>query len=497
MPKSRIAKNILLVLIGLICIAVLYIISRSNYLLFHSIAEMFAVVVIFAIFAITWNSRRFSDNAYFLFIGIACLFIGALELVHTLAYRGMGVFPGYGSNLATQLWIAVRYLESLSLLIAPLFIQRKINIKLVFAVYFVATALIILSIFTWNIFPQCYIDGVGLTPFKVISEYVISLILVGAISLLLAQRRKFSGNVVKFLVASMLASIASEMFFTLYTDVYGVNNMIGHLLQIVAFYLIYKSLIEIALAEPYQLLFHNLKKSETELKQTVGKLTRSNADLTEFAYVASHDLQEPLRMVSSYLQLIERRYRDKLDNDGIEFMTFAVDGANRMQKMITDLLIFSRVGTRGKPFAPTDCEIILSQALLNLETSIQESQAVVTHDPLPNLMADSTQMVQLFQNLIGNAIKFRKAQAPQVHISARLKADDWEFSVRDNGIGIEPHYYERIFVVFQRLHGKGEYPGTGIGLAVCKKVVERHGGQIWVESEPGQGSTFSFTIPLG
>ena len=238
------------------------------------------------------------------------------------------------------------------------------------------------------------------------------------------------------------------------------------------------------------------KKVEEELKQTTEKLTRSNADLTEFAYIASHDLQEPLRMVSSYLQLIERRYRDKLDNDGIEFMTFAVDGANRMQSMINDLLTFSRVGTQGKPFAPTDCENVLKQTLSNLQMLIRESQAVVTHDPLPTLMADNTQMVQLFQNLISNAVKFRKAEPPQVHISARLKGDDWEFSVRDNGIGIESQYYERIFVIFQRLHGKGKYPGNGIGLAVCKKVVERHGGKIRVESQSDQGSTFYFTIPV-
>jgi light-regulated signal transduction histidine kinase (bacteriophytochrome) len=176
-------------------------------------------------------------------------------------------------------------------------------------------------------------------------------------------------------------------------------------------------------------------------------------------------------------------------------MNYAVDGANRMQTMINDLLTFSRVGTRGNPFEPIDCEVILDQTLTNLQMAIEESQAIITHDPLPTVMADDTQMVQLFQNLIGNAIKFRRQEQLRVHISAQAKEEEWVFSVRDNGTGIDPQYAERIFVIFQRLHSKEEYPGTGIGLAVCKRVLERHGGKIWVESQPGQGSTFYFIIP--
>ncbi len=233
----------------------------------------------------------------------------------------------------------------------------------------------------------------------------------------------------------------------------------------------------------------------TERKKLEEDLLRSNADLQQFAYVASHDLQEPLRMVSSYLQLIEQRYKDKLDAAGTDFMGYAVDGANRMQMMIQDLLTFSRVESRGAPFQPVNCEAVLARTLANLHTAIEENQAIVTHDPLPMVMADDTQMVQIFQNLIGNAIKFRRQELPQVHVSAQAKGKEWEFSVRDNGIGIDPQYAERIFVIFQRLHSKEEYPGTGIGLAVCKRVVERHGGKIWVESQPGQGATFYFTIP--
>lgn len=240
---------------------------------------------------------------------------------------------------------------------------------------------------------------------------------------------------------------------------------------------------------------HDYNKTlEEKVKERTLELTRSNTELEQFAYVASHDLQEPLRMVSSYLQLLERRYKDKLDNDALEFINFAVDGASRMQRMINDLLTYSRVGTRGKPFEPTDTESVIKQAKDNLKVAIDESGAVITYDPLPTVMADSSQLLQLSQNLIGNSIKFKGTEAPQINIAAAEKENEWLFSVRDNGIGIEPKDKEQIFEIFQRLHSREEYPGTGIGLAVCKKIVERHGGRIWVESEPGKGSTFYFTV---
>jgi PAS domain S-box-containing protein len=238
-------------------------------------------------------------------------------------------------------------------------------------------------------------------------------------------------------------------------------------------------------------------RAEEKLKETLADLARSNEELEQFAYVASHDLQEPLRMVSSYTQLLARRYQGRLDADADEFIAFAVDGANRMQRLITDLLAYSRVGTRGKKFEPTDLAAALGAALVNLKAAIGESGAVVTHDPLPALMADRTQMTQLFQNLVANAIKFHGQEPPRIHISAKRKENEWEFSVRDDGIGIDPQYAERIFAIFQRLHTREEYPGTGIGLAICKKTVERHGGRIWVESQPGTGSTFHFTIAQG
>jgi len=238
------------------------------------------------------------------------------------------------------------------------------------------------------------------------------------------------------------------------------------------------------------------KKAEAALREAHEELKRSNAELEQFAYVASHDLQEPLRMVSSYTQLLMRRYGDKLDGDAKDFTAFIVDGATRMKQLIEDLLAYSRVGTRDKNFKPVDAESSLKRALTNLRAAIQDSGATVTQDKLPTIPCDEVQLAQLFQNLIGNALKFRKPDvAPAVHVGAAEQGAEWEFTVRDNGIGIEPQYFERIFMVFQRLHDKGEYPGTGIGLAIVKKVVERHGGRIWVQSQPGAGTTFHFTMP--
>ncbi|HEY3328138.1 MAG TPA: ATP-binding protein [Novimethylophilus sp.] len=238
------------------------------------------------------------------------------------------------------------------------------------------------------------------------------------------------------------------------------------------------------------------KRTQQELAERTEELAHSNRELEQFAYVASHDLQEPLRMVASYTQLLARRYKDKLDADANEFIHFAVDGATRMQALIIDLLTLSRVGTHGKPIELCESGVALDRAIANLRLAAEESGAVVTRDPMPKLTADISQLTQLFQNLIGNAIKFRGETSPVVHVGAEKRDGEWLLSVRDNGIGIAPEFFERIFVIFQRLHGKHEYPGTGIGLSVCKKIVERHGGKIWIESEPGKGTVFYFTLPV-
>ena len=233
---------------------------------------------------------------------------------------------------------------------------------------------------------------------------------------------------------------------------------------------------------------------EQRVAERTAELQRSNEELQQFAYVVSHDLQEPLRVVASYVQQLAERYQDKLEAEANELISYALDGAKRMQQLIVDLLAYSRIETTGQEFAPTDCEGVLQRVLGDLRVAIEESGAEVTHDPLPQVMADNVQLGQVLQNLLGNAIKFRSQEPPRIHVSARQEGQQWVFSIRDNGIGINPRYAERIFGIFERLHPRTEYPGTGIGLAICKKIVERHGGQTWVESEPGKGAVFFFTL---
>lgn len=238
------------------------------------------------------------------------------------------------------------------------------------------------------------------------------------------------------------------------------------------------------------------KLAEAALQRTTEDLRRSNAELEQFAYVASHDLQEPLRMISSYLQLLAGRYRGRLDRDADEFIAYAVDGATRLQSLINDLLAYSRVGTRGHERVPVSAEDLLANALANLQFAREESGAVITHDPLPLICGDPLQLAMVFQNLLGNAIKFRSDELPCIHVGVQQESGEWVFSVRDNGIGFDPKFAERIFIIFQRLNSREAYPGTGIGLAICKRIILRHGGRIWVDSERGKGSVFYFTLPL-
>lgn len=255
--------------------------------------------------------------------------------------------------------------------------------------------------------------------------------------------------------------------------------------------------VEKALQEQNLLLqeeIFNRQSAESALLKSNQELARSNAELEQFAYVASHDLQAPLATIASYAQLLEKRSKDQLDSQANKFIGNIVHGCMRMQTLIDDLLEYSRVGRNQRPFQPTDCDRVVEQALTNLQAAVRETKAVITYSDLPAITGDFSQLVQLFQNLIGNAIKYRHEAPPVIRITACKSEDNWLFSVADNGIGIAPQHQERIFQIFQRLHTQKEYSGTGIGLAICQKIVQRHGGSIWVESEPGQGSTFYFTV---
>jgi signal transduction histidine kinase len=295
-------RNAAIVIFTAVSFVVLYYLSRQNYLLFHGITEVFSIVIAFAIFAIAWNSRHLIDNRYFLFIGIAFFFVAGLDFFHTLAFKGMGVFPNVGANLATQLWIATRYMLSLSLLIPLLFIKRKVTLRVIAVGYGAVTTLVLASIFIWQNFPTAYIDGLGLTAFKVGSEYAISLILIVAIGLIIKKRAEFSSKIFKLLLSAMAVAVATELAFTLYTDVYGITNMMGHLLNVVSFYLFYLAFVETSLTKPHELLFRNLKQSETALASRAQELTQLNNKLEE--EIAEREAtEEALRESEEHLQL--------------------------------------------------------------------------------------------------------------------------------------------------------------------------------------------------
>ena len=277
--EAVIPSSFIVVFSWVLVLSGLYLTSLYSYLLFHSLSEIFSVVVACGIFMVAWNSRQFLDNNYLLFIGIAYLFVGSLDLLHTLAYKGMGVFQGYGANLPTQLWIAARYIESFSLLIAPLVLGRKLRSSFVLMGYLLAVVILLASIFHWRIFPDCFVEGVGLTPFKKISEYIICFILIGSIALLVRKQKEFDRVILRFLVASILLTIAAELAFTSYISVYGIANLFGHLCKIISFYLIYKAIIETGLTKPYDVLFRNLKQSEEALRGKETVLRKSRFEL--------------------------------------------------------------------------------------------------------------------------------------------------------------------------------------------------------------------------
>jgi PAS domain S-box-containing protein len=286
-----------------------------------------------------------------------------------------------------------------------------------------------------------------------------------------------SGQTLDGLVLGVLRSGRIEPVWLL-CNAYPAHDASGELLQVVV------TFIDVS----------DLKRAEEDLLARTEDLARSNAELEKFAYVASHDLQEPLRMVASYTQLLQRRYEGQLDDDADEFIAFAVDGATRMQRLINELLAYSRVGSQGVEFMDTDLEIVLGDVLKVLDITTTESGTTITHDPLPTVACDPTQIGQVFQNLLANAIKFCGDDPPRIHIGVESSAGEWVFSIQDNGLGVDPEYFDRIFVIFQRLQSRTEYPGTGMGLAICKRIIERHGGRIWIESDPGKGSTFFFTL---
>jgi PAS domain S-box-containing protein len=597
----------LAILGGALVFSGLYLCSLYNYLLFHSFAEIFSIVVACSIFIIAWNARRFLDNSYFMFLGVAFLFVGAVDLVHTLAYSGMGVFPGYGTNLATQLWLVARYFQSLSLLIAPLLIGRKLRVNFLFLSYGVAISLLLVSIFYWQNFPVCFVEGVGLTPFKKISEYVISLILLGAIFTMFQKRREFDISVLRFLFAAIIVTIASELSFTLYQSPFGLPNLIGHFLKIVSFYLIYKAIIETGLIRPYDLLFRNLKQSEDRYRDLYeeapnayfscrvdGHIERANRSARELLgysrdelvgrpvldlyadtpngkakaegvfqrFLAGEEISnEELEMRRAdggnvWVSLSVRPIRDK-EGRVVASRSIVVDisGHKRLEQLKDDFIglvshelrspmtvitgAINTALTEAERLSPEETHQLLKDAALEaellsnilgnlLELSRVQANRLFLHTEaidvrrvvqdavegikrqssahqfmvslprkLPPVYADPLRLERILYNLLENAVKY-SPQGGKIRVSVKPEKEHLIISVSDQGVGISAADQGKLFAPFQRLEEfrpEGTR-GVGLGLLVCRRLVEAHGGQIWVESELGRGSTFFFTLPL-
>lgn len=529
--KNEIIKAILGSTISLV---VLYLISRSNYLLFHSIVESFSIFIGFTIFTIAWNSRRIMNSNFILFIGIASLFISAFGLLHTLSYSGMGVFSDTSANLATQLWIITRYAFSISLFAAVLVVRRKIYAGLTFVMYGLISALLIVSVFYWRNFPQAYIDGVGLTGFKITSEYIISGILLCTILLFIHKRQDFSKSTVRLVVSALIIAIASEMAFTLYADVFGLANVIGHLLSAVSFYLIYKALVQNALTKPYDLLFRNLKNSKMNLAKRATELTEANrllalsleerkkmqeqleeygkqleilvekktkqlkeaerlAAIGQTAGMVGHDIRNPLQGIVSELYLERQEVaslpagetKTNLQESirSIEANIYYID------KIVSDLQDYAR------PLSPIKQKVKIEKAVADALTIVNipdnVNVSINYEKDLPHVNADSVMLKRIIVNLVQNAVQ-AMPNGGELIISASRSEKNFLICVEDTGEGIPDEVKEKMFIPLFTTKSKGQ----GFGLAVVKRLTEIQDGIISYETHQGKGTKFMVKLPM-
>ena len=497
MSCSNSSEKIAPILIGGVVFLGLYLASLYNFLLFHSLVEIFSIVVACAIFILAWNTRHLLDNNYLLFIGISYLFVSIIIILHTLSYRGMGVFPGDDPNLPTQLWIAGQYLQSISFLIAPVFIGRQLRIPLLFLGYGLVTALLLGSIFYWHIFPDCYVAGVGLTPFKRISEIIISLIFLIAIGLLLRHRQDFDRTVWRLLVLSMVANVGAELIFTLYITVDDALNLLGHFLRLIAFYLIYKAIVETGLVKPHNLLFRSLKQNEETLRQYTAELQVRNEELDAFSRTVAHDLKAPLTHIIGSSSVLLEYYPTLSDEERQVSLQAIVQTAFELNGIIDALLLLAKVRQVDVLVEPLDMTAIVTEVQQRLAHMIETSNCeFILPASWPVALGYAPWVEEVWANYISNAIKYG-GQPLRVELGATPQASGVvRFWVRDNGAGLTPEEQARLFIPFTQLSRiRGE--GHGLGLSIVRRIVEKLEGQVRVESDgvPGRGSLFFFTLP--
>ncbi|TDO20737.1 sensor histidine kinase [Pedobacter duraquae] len=491
-------------------VLIFYFSLRQNYLLFHSIIELFSIIIAFAVFIITWNSRKMMDNNYLCFVGITYIFVGALDLLHTLTFTGMNILPG-GVFYGNQFWIITRFLEASTLVIGFYFLRRgkQLNADLIFLSYFFITLLATFSILVWHIFPLCFVEGQGQTPFKIYSEYLIIAVLFIAGYLLYTFRERFSTSVYRKLFVSLIFTILSEFCFTLYASNYSVANEFGHYFKLIAFFLIYKANVETGFIEPTELIFKNLKDNEEKyrtlaknLKLAEQELKGLNTTKDKLFSVIAHDLKNPFTSLISFSELIFKN-AEKLSTEKISSIALRINNSAKQAYVLLDnLLGWSRLqtGLLKPDFVSLSPLTLLEEAIRNAEAFAQSKSISIQLMSLTDqrVYTDAQMTSTVFRNLISNAIKFSHAGSVIILKAERLK-DEICFSVSDTGIGIKEEHQASILNTDQGISSSGtnEEKGTGLGLILCREFVELSGGKIWFKTELGIGTTFYFTQKTG
>lgn len=507
--NKSVSGKYLSIITGFALLAGLYLTTFYHYLLFHTLAELFSIVIAFCMFMIAWNSRKYIQNSYLIFIAIAYWFVAGLDLLHTLGYSGMNIFTDY-DFYANQLWIAARYLESLSLLVAFFFLHkdRAVHPYLLFAIYTIISGVLILSIFTWKTFPICFIKDVGQTAFKQKSEYIICAILAVDILLLRRYRASFEPDVYRAFLWSLIFTIGSELAFAFYIHNYGISNLIGHYFKIFSFYLIYRAIIKTGIVRPYDLIFRELSLKEKSLKEAKQAADIANQAKSEFLANMSHELRTPLTGILGYAQILRRDHG--LSTAAQNGLDIIYQSGNHLLTLINDILDLAKIEARKLDLYPTEFN---PEAFLNgvagiilMRAQQKDVRFVVELDPqIPTgIQADAKRLRQVLLNLLGNAVKFTDSggvvtlQVRSHHFSVAAQEAsnaNLHFEIRDTGVGITKEQTQRLFTPFEQVGDTSRRAeGAGLGLAISQQLVGLMGGTIQVNSTPGQGSTFWFDV---
>ena len=508
-------KKFAAISLGVMLLWSAYYVSSKNYLLFHTFAEMFTIVISFTITLIVFHNYKNLKNDFIPIIGIAYAFTGIFDIVHMLAYKGVGVFHNVGSNLATQMWIIARYLDSIGMLIAGISFSKTVKPPFVLITYVVISLTALLAVFYWQVFPVCFIEEQGLTHFKIYSEYIISVLLVGSVLLLMYHKNQFHPKVYMLLLVFFLTSIGTELTFTLYEHVYGLENLIGHLFKLTAFFFLYRAIVETSLKEPFNLLFFQLNQANELLKANEVKLVATNQELKSFANIVAHDFRAPLVNLNGFSQELEYAFKDLrqiingsivpsknhpqelnmlLEKDIPEALSFIHSSVNKMERMITALLKLSRLGRRELHYEEINMNELVRVILQAYNHQIAQNDIQVEVGSLPQIRNDYLAMEQIMSNLLDNALKYLEpGRRGEISIYCEETEHEVTFYIRDNGRGIAEKDQEKIFEIFQRV-GNLHVPGEGMGLAYVKNLIRQMGGQVSCESDLGVGTKISFTV---